>query len=130
MVPWAGDDLGTVIKYNAMGVPIEETRGVDPQSGGQKGIKLERFGLMPPKELASVAAVYGFGAKKYADRNWQKGYSWTWSYDALQRHLNLFWAGEFLDSESGLPHLAHAIFHCLALMYFHNNSIGKDDRKA
>ncbi len=105
-----------------------EIRVVDPKTGGEKGSKIERFGLIPPRELRSVAAVYGFGASKYSDRNWQKGYSWTLSYDALGRHINSFWSGEFLDPESGLPHLAHAIFHCLALMYFYNNKVGTDDR--
>ena len=34
------------------------------------------------------------------------------------RHLHAFWTGEETDSESGLPHLAHAAWHCMVLFTF------------
>ena len=48
-----------------------------------------------------------FGAKKYARDNWRLGFKYTRSAAALKRHYVLFMAGEDLDEESGLPHLAH-----------------------
>jgi hypothetical protein len=90
----------------------------DPLTGGEKGAKQAEWGLLPFAELNQVAEVYGYGATKYAPRNWQKGYSWTLSLSALGRHLALWASGESKDKESGLSHLAHACFHLLALMYF------------
>ena len=104
-----------------------EVRKTSP-SGGQKGVKLEQYGLIPVRALREVARVYGYGAQKYAPNNWRKGYPWTWAYDAMQRHLNSFWEGEELDPESGLPHLAHAVFHCLTLMTYCESSRTYDDR--
>jgi hypothetical protein len=85
-------------------------------TGGMKGVKPERHSLMPTYPLAEVARVYEYGSRKYADHNWRKGYEWSKSYDALQRHVQAFWGGEDYDIESGLPHAAHAVFHLFALL--------------
>lgn len=85
-------------------------------TGGQKGVKEERYDLLPKEGLDAIARVFAFGATKYADHNWRKGYEWGKSYAALMRHLTSFWAGETHDPESGLPHLAHAGFHVLVLL--------------
>jgi hypothetical protein len=95
-----------------------EVRIVNERTGGAKGAKPQRFGLLPWVALALIAEVYDFGSKKYEDDNWRKGYDWHLSFDALIRHLGAFWGGEELDPESGLPHLAHAGFHVLALLTF------------
>ena len=85
-------------------------------TGGQKGVKAERHDLMPKAGLDAIARVFAFGAEKYADHNWRRGYEWGKSYAALQRHLTAFWDGETHDPESGLPHLSHAGFHVLVLL--------------
>jgi hypothetical protein len=97
-------------------------------SGGVKGVKTARMDLIPFDALWQIALVYGAGAAKYAERNWESGYDWSKSFGALQRHLALFWAGEDNDPETGLPHLAHAGWHCLALMAFSARELGSDDR--
>lgn len=107
---------------------MSEVRVVDPKTGGEKGQKPEQIGALPAKALLEVAKVAGFGARKYARNNYLKGYAWSLSYDALQRHLNLFWSGEGNDPESGLLHLAHAAWHCLALIAFSIHELGTDDR--
>lgn len=94
---------------------VAEVRTVS-STGGEKGVKPQRHDLMPREALDAVAEVYAFGAEKYADHNWRKGYEWGKSYAALQRHMLAFWAGETYDEESGLPHLAHAAFHLNALL--------------
>jgi len=107
-----------------------EVRVTDPETGGQKGQKAEQYSLLPVAALAEVARVYGYGAEKYDRENWRKGYAWHLSYDAAQRHMNLFWGGEDLDQESGLPHLAHAQFHMLTLLTYmlDPKHKSKDDR--
>lgn len=107
--------------------PETEVR-ITSSTGGQKGQKMARLGALDPKSLRIVAEVAGFGAEKYAAFNFLKGYDWSLSYDALQRHLMSFWDGEDLDQESGLPHLAHAAWHCLALLSFDQRELGTDDR--
>ena len=106
----------------------KETRVVDPVTGGEKGSKLCQMGAVDPSALAEVGKVAGFGGEKYARYNFVKGYKWSLSYDAMQRHLMAFWGGENMDPESGLPHLAHAAWHCLALMTFMMRGKGTDDR--
>jgi len=104
-----------------------EERVTDPVTGGQKGSKLERFDLVPSEAMEEVARVYGTGARKYADRNWEKGYKWGLSIAALERHLNKFKQGHERD-ELGNHHLAAVVFHALALMTFQKFGLGTDDR--
>lgn len=98
-------------------------------TGGAKGKKGARLGDLDPLALLKVAEVAGYGADKYQERlNYMRGYDWSLCFDALQRHALAFWGGEDLDPESGLPHLAHAAWHCLALLAFSARDLGTDDR--
>lgn len=116
--------------YYSKDIPAQtmEVRVTDPKTGGEKGSKLPQLGAIDPHAIMEVAKVAGFGATKYARYNFMKGYRWSLSYDALQRHLHAFWNGEDRDEESGLYHLAHASWHCLALLCFSIRSRGTDDR--
>ena len=105
----------------------EEVRVTDPETGGQKGVKIARLDLIPVYAQIEEAKVHGMGALKYAPYNWRKGYAWSLSYGAMQRHLAAFWNGEDFD-ESGLPHLAHARWHTGVLLEFMRYDLGTDDR--
>jgi hypothetical protein len=106
-----------------------EVRYTDPETGGQKGQKLAELGALPPEALLHLAEVAGYGTHKYDRGNYLKGYKWSLSFDAMERHLLQFWGGEYDDAESGLPHLAHAAWHCLALIAFYERAVGTDDRQ-
>jgi hypothetical protein len=54
--------------------------------------------------------------------------AWSRVYDAVQRHLNAFWAGEDVDQESSLCHLAHAAFGLLTLLEYRRLRPELDDR--
>jgi hypothetical protein len=95
---------------------------------GVKGVKDVRYDLVPPEATWLEARVYGKGAEKYAERNWEGGYEWGKSIAAIERHIQLFKAGEDIDPESGLPHLAHARWHTGTLLAFMVRGIGIDDR--
>lgn len=97
-------------------------------TGGEKGRKPECYEQIPVHPLAQVAKVYGYGEKKYARGNYLKGYPYSWGTDALLRHIHAFRAGEDIDPESGIHHLAHAAFHLFGLMEFQHRGIGTDDR--
>lgn len=109
-------------------MPENETRITNPLTGGQKGSKQARYDLLPVGPLRQVAEHYGAGAEKYEDRNWEKGYDWSLSYAALQRHLNAWWDGEDLDPEMGSNHLTAVIFHALALLEWTDTHPELDDR--
>jgi len=89
-----------------------------------------QMGLLPPRALVEVAEIYTLGAQKYAPYNWAKGMAWSRIYDALQRHLHAFWAGEDLDEESAKCHLAHAAWGCLTLLEYRRLHQELDDRYA
>lgn len=97
-------------------------------TGGEKGRKNAELGSVDPLALLKLAEVSGFGARKYAAFNYLKGYDWSLSFNALQRHALAFWNGEDVDDESGLPHIAHAAWHALALVSFLERGLGTDDR--
>ncbi len=96
-------------------------------TGGVKGRKLARFSLIPPEPLWWLAEHYGRGAAKYADRNWERGYPWSWSLDALERHVAAVKLGEWEDPELRSPHLCAVLWHACALLTFAAREIGVND---
>lgn len=72
-------------------------------TGGQKGVKLERFDLIPQGPLVKLAEHFGRGALKYDEHQWRDGYEWSKSYSAAQRHWSAFWSGEDYDVCSNHP---------------------------
>jgi dATP/dGTP diphosphohydrolase len=73
-----------------------------------------------PKILFDMyAEVAMFGEKKYGRNNWKK----IEAKDAPRiiaaslRHKTSFMNGEYLDPESGLPHLSHALWQDTTLEY-------------
>ena len=69
--------------------------------------------------LWKVGEVGTFGAGKYGDENWMYLENGIARYkDALFRHLFQYLQGEWIDAESGKPHLAHACWNCLALLEY------------
>jgi len=68
-----------------------------------------RHDLVLPEFEDALAEVLTFGAQKYAAHSWKNVPDLEVRYySALRRHMNAWRAGEWLDEESGLPHLAHA----------------------
>ena len=86
------------------------------------------YDLIPAQALEELAKVYTLGAQKYARRNWEKGMNWCRIFGAIMRHSWAWMRGETFDQESGLHHMAHAAFGCLALVEYHYTKAGKDDR--
>ena len=107
---------------------MSEVRVTNAVTGGEKGSKDERWDLLPMDQLAKVARLYAFGASKYADHNWRKGYSWNLSIAALYRHMAAFVHGEDFDAESQCEHLTSVVFHALALLWFMEAHRNLDDR--
>ena len=74
------------------------------------GALKSRWELLPWGPVAEVVEVLGHGARKYSPWNFLKVADGRTRYFAAAiRHLLADWAGEELDPDSGLPHLAHAV---------------------
>lgn len=89
-----------------------------------------RMELLPSELLTGTASVLTFGAKKYGDRNWEKGMKWSRVFGALMRHMWDWWRGEKLDPETGLSHLWHASCCIAFLIVYEQRGTGQDDRPA
>lgn len=73
--------------------------------------------LIDPEAVEGLAAVLTFGAKKYAADNWRDGISNSRLIASLLRHLFAIMRGEYVDPESGLPHIDHVGCNWMFLSY-------------
>jgi hypothetical protein len=115
---------------------VERLRPEDDMEKG--GVKFDdgktRDELLPPELEEAVAMVLAFGAKKYADRNWEKGMAWSRPYAATRRHLRNWFArrdfghGPGKDRDSGYSDLAHAATNIAFLLAYEARATGIDDR--
>lgn len=94
------DDGGERISYGE-GKAIRE-----PSTG--KG----RFDLITPFGLERLAKWYEFGAKKYSDRNWEKGLPFSRYFDSAMRHMT-----KFIMGRTDEDHLAAAVWNLMAIMH-------------
>lgn len=84
--------------------------------------------LLPPEAIIEVAKVFTFGAAKYDEHNWRKGFKYVRVASAILRHIFAWLGGEDLDKESGISHLAHAVAGLMFLISFQKTNSGVDDR--
>ena len=83
------------------------------ESGAEREINEDRgrFDLLPPKALTRVAKRFQMGAKKYSDRNWEKGMPLWRFIDSSLRHMF-----QYLDKDTKEDHLSAAVANLLMLM--------------
>ncbi len=84
--------------------------------------------LVVPDFIVGIATVLGFGRVKYKAWSWALGKEWSRDYDAVQRHLLAWSAGEDADPESGLSHLLHAATDLMFIYVQQLRGLGTDDR--
>ena len=108
---------------------------MDEKTGGAKHSEGKiPYHLIPVDCLKYLGLVLQHGAKKYSERNWEKGLSFSDVYRAALGHLMEFYDGNDLDGGedgSGLEHLGHALCSVMFLLHFKLNysQYGKfDDR--
>lgn len=89
--------------------------------------------LLPWDAIEALAIHYGDGAKKYSERNWEKGLPWNADMaSSLARHLKSWSMGE--DKEYD-PKLGKETYHDVAILWnaaclvaYRLRGIGSDDR--
>jgi hypothetical protein len=85
-----------------------------------------RLDLLPWGAVLACAETLTYGAQKYGEGNWSRVPNGRTRYlAAALRHVIAFAQGEWLDAESGLPHLAHAL---TSLMFLYELA-SKEDAK-
>ena len=73
--------------------------------------------LMPPAFEEGVCGVLHHGGEKYGLWNWRKtGVEMATYVSAIKRHLAAIHRGEWIDPESGYPHVAHIGASCAIAM--------------
>jgi hypothetical protein len=88
-----------------------------------------RYDLIPVEALEDLAKLYTEGAKKYADRNWEKGMAFSKMYASLLRHLFKFWMGEDIDKETGVNHMTAVAWNAMAIVTYMKRGLNNyDDR--
>ena len=88
----------------------------------------KRFDLIPVLPLWLLAEVYTIGARKYADRNWEKGIQFSRIFAALQRHAWRWWGREQNDQTDSQHHLASVAWCAMSLMEYEQTHHELDDR--
>lgn len=108
---WTAYDAETIAPLNIIkdsGTRREFASGAvrDIQEG--KG----RLDLLPACAILRVARHFEAGAKKYDDRNWEKGIPVHSFIDSALRHLM-----KYLDGQDDEDHLCAAAWNCLCAMW-------------
>lgn len=69
-----------------------------------------RYELVPLSAIEALGKVLTFGATRYGDETWRLlPKANDRYYAATLRHLFAYRNGEYLDEDSGMPHLFHAL---------------------
>lgn len=90
--------------------------------------------LFPWDVVFPISEVLAFGAKKYGDRNWEKGMDWDRLYRALMGHMVDWFQqidkgnGPGNDEETGRNSLHHAACCMVFLVAYSQRKIGNDNR--
>jgi hypothetical protein len=79
-------ETGKEIEMNDSGLKDSGRRTQYGDNGGMREPKPERFDLMSLVALYKEARHYANGAKKYENRNWQKGVNYSTCVNAIMRH--------------------------------------------
>lgn len=115
-------------KQPSMSPNVGDVNSTERGSGARYNSGKPDFSLLPLFTLEEELRVWEYGKKKYAAWNWAKGMPWSVPYSSLMRHLSAWQAGEELDNETKLKHLAHAMCNLRMLMLYSETYTEGDDR--
>lgn len=105
------------------GLPMGIGNTPMPKVKEPKGFKADAgkadWSLLPIEAVEEIIKVLEFGKDKYTVDGWKDvPNAENRYYSALMRHVAEYRKGEKFDSETGLPHIAHAATNALFLIWF------------
>ncbi len=93
------------------------------------GTRKAPFSTVPARVTAEIGLAMLEGARKYGRHNYRvAGIRASVYYDAAMRHLTLWWEGQNIDPDSGLPHIVKALACLYVLRDAQTNGMCTDDR--
>ena len=108
---------------------IELLSGTQPIGNGLRFNQGKlRHDLLPLNAIKEISSILTKGAVKYAERNWERGMSWSSVISSLKRHLESFELGEDFDKETSCLHIAHVACNAMFLSEFYSIFPEGDDR--
>lgn len=122
------------IRLGAQGKDEESGKTLTPSETGDS-LRLDdgkpRMDLIPPEAMLALGSLYAAGAAKYKPRGWEDGMDWGRCVSALERHLQVWKAGEDYDDGEGgsnAHHMINVAWNAIALFTYNYRGIGTDDR--
>ena len=87
-----------------------------------------RYDLIPPEFMDGIAKMYGMGALKYGEGNWEKGggLSYMRLFAAMMRHAWAFIRGETFDPADGQHHMLSVAWGAIAIFTFDHRIAAAD----
>lgn len=131
--PWVSVPSST-LKYDARSSDNSPSIPTIADGGGLRFSEGKpRYDLIPPEFMEALANHYAQGARKYADRNWERGMSWCQCFRPLMSHAWKWFRGEKYDEDPAMPgykahHMVAVAWNAIALYVYETRQIGKDDR--
>lgn len=90
-----------------------------------------RLDLVPASLEAAVAEVLTWAVARpvnpYPERNWERGMKWSTVLASMLRHVHALRKGEWLDAESGKPHVYHIACNAAFLIEYDKTCPHLDD---
>lgn len=125
--------LGDLVKEHEQNLCEQALYGVGCKDSGQRqefatGAVRDiqtgkgRFDLITPVGERRLAVRYEEGAKKYGDRNWQKGIPIGRCLDSAKRHIS-----QYIEGDTSEDHLAAAAWNLFTAMHMEEKVFGMQD---
>lgn len=120
--PSSGDDLYQSLRHFELYrelYTIDKSAALDNLHEAFSSISLFVQGCsesIPTKSLEGIATILTFGARKYKPNNWRNCTELERYDAAFMRHYFAYAKGEDNDSDSGYPHLWHALTNLAFLL--------------
>lgn len=99
-----------------------QREAMDPQSKAKLPLH-----LIPPEWEPGLAQVFASGGVD--NTRWEKGMDWSTHLASSKRHIDAFALGEDTDAVTGLSHMLHAAWRCLAVYSYWLRHTPTDNRR-
>ena len=110
-------ECDNIIHWATIQNKVEKPMGTPVDVKKVAGSGKPQLCLMPPVFEEGVCGVLSHGAEKYGEWNWREtGVEMVTYVSAIKRHLAAIHRGEWIDPESGYPHIAHIGASCAIAM--------------